>query len=152
MGNRFRALAKTVRHEDELPRFRGLYELDALHDAYMSNERLCRELDKQLDVFKRLYCSIMSGFGRFRQIKVVPGETLIDLLYRTHDDARKWRPPGNQGKVTMRQKQQQHQSQASACAAQADSEEHCSPASPRRSWDMRTRAHARRGETVASYI
>ena len=97
MGVRFRALAESVRHAEELPRFRGAYELDALRDAYLENERLCRELNKQLHVFKRLYCSLMSGFGRFRKVKVVPGETLIDLMYRTHKDARKWRPPGNQG-------------------------------------------------------
>ena len=99
MGFLFRALAKTVRHPDELPRFRGLYELDALRDAYLEDARLCRELHKQLHIFKRLYCNMLSGFGRFRKVKVVEGETFIDLMYRTNQDAREWRPPGNPGKA-----------------------------------------------------
>ena len=95
MGLLFRALAKTVRHPDELPRFRGLYELDALRDAYLEDARLCRELHKQLHIFKRLYCNMLSGFGRFRKVKVVEGETFIDLMYRTNQDATRMRASGD---------------------------------------------------------
>ena len=48
----------------------------------------------QLAVFKRLYCATLSGAGRFKSVVPNPGETLLALMKRMHQDMLKWRPPG----------------------------------------------------------
>ena len=101
MGMGFRARAAQARHHEEIPRLRGLYEIDVLRAVLLGSERLCRELHRQLDRFKRLCCRTLSGFGRFRTVSVEPGESLLDLWQRTHEEARKWRPPGNPGKAAV---------------------------------------------------
>lgn len=73
----FRTLAARARHGAELPRFRGVNELHMLRAVLVSSERLCRELCVQLHRYKRLYCSVLRGFGRFRSVDVEPGETLL---------------------------------------------------------------------------
>ena len=90
----FRAACEEVRHPDEVPRLRGSNSIDALMDAFHDSELLRDEVLHQLARYKRLYCSIFRGFGRFRVVALLPGETLLELMKRTHDDALKWRPPG----------------------------------------------------------
>ena len=90
----FRAACEDVRHPDEVPRLRGSKSIDALMDALHDSELLRDEVLHQLARYKRLYCSIFRGFGRFRMVALLPGETLLGLMKRTHDDALKWRPPG----------------------------------------------------------
>jgi len=50
-----------------VPRLRGSLRIDALQDALDSSEVLRVELLYQLDRYKRLYCAVLSGFGRFRK-------------------------------------------------------------------------------------
>ena len=83
-----------VRNPLEVPRLRGSLRIDALQDALANSEPLKLELERQLGVFKRIYCSLLSGFGRFRRVSLQPGESLLGLMQRTHGDALKWRPPG----------------------------------------------------------
>ena len=106
MGNAFRAKALWARRKDadekvELPRLRGLYEMDQLRVVLICNERLRLELERQLRRFKALYCKMLSGFGRFKKVAPEPGESLLALFERTHVAARKWRPRGNPGKPDL---------------------------------------------------
>jgi hypothetical protein len=103
MGTAFRAAAIWALRRDkdervELPRLKGVYELHALHAALLSSDRLRIELTKQLMRFKRLYCAMLSPFGRFKRLTPMPGETLLHIFERTHMAARGWRPRGNPGK------------------------------------------------------
>ena len=82
----FRAACEDVRHPDEVPRLRGSKSIDALMDALHDSELLRDEVLHQLARYKRLYCSIFRGFGRFRMVALLPGETLLGLMKRTHDD------------------------------------------------------------------
>jgi len=90
----FRAACEEARHPDELPRLRGSLRIDALQDALDSSSELCHELQAQLTRYKRLYCSALRGFGRFRGVSPLPGEALLALMQRTHCAALQWRPPG----------------------------------------------------------
>ena len=90
----FRAACEAARHPDEVPRLRGSLQIDALQDALDGSRLLRDELQRQLARYKRLYGAIFTGFGRFRKVAPQPGETLLGLMQRTHDDALKWRPPG----------------------------------------------------------
>ena len=90
----FRAACEMVRNPLHVPRLRGSTRIDALQDALHASERLRGELVNQLGVFKRFYCSMMTGFGRFQCVAPEPGESLLALMKRTHEDALKWRPPG----------------------------------------------------------
>ena len=106
MGNAFRAKALWARRKDadekvELPRLRGLYEMDQLRVVLICNERLRLELERQLRRFKALYCKMLSGFGRFKTVAPEPAESLLALFERTHVAARKWRPRGNPGKPDL---------------------------------------------------
>jgi hypothetical protein len=97
LGMCFRALAEQARHPDEIPRLRGLYELHALHAVLQRSPSLQRELRVQLERFKRQYCSLLRGAGRFRTLEVLPGETILELMRRTHVAMLSWRPPGRPG-------------------------------------------------------
>lgn len=104
LGDWFRALALKTRHytkSEEAPRFRGVYELHALRTVLRGSEFLCRALCWQLHRFKRLYASVLRHFGRFKRVDVEPGETMLDIMTRTHEEARTWRPPGNPGKQAV---------------------------------------------------
>ena len=92
----FRALCEETRHPDEVPRLYGSLQIDALRTAMLNSELLRLELRGQLERYKRLYVSLLSGFGRFRQVVVLQGETMLALMKRTHDEALQWRPPGRQ--------------------------------------------------------
>ena len=83
-----------ARHPEEVPRLRGSMRIDALQDALGRSDLLRAELKQQLARYKRLYLALFSGFGRFRRLKLLPGESLLGLMARTHSDALKWRPPG----------------------------------------------------------
>lgn len=103
MGAAFRAAALWALRRNkgelvELPRLKGVHELHALHAALRSSNRFRIELTKQLMRFKRLYCAMLSPFGRFKRLTPLPGETLLQLFERTHMAARAWRPRGNPGK------------------------------------------------------
>ena len=93
----FRAACESARHPSEVPRLRGAMEIDALALAFASSAPLQEELHRQLEFFKRYMCSCgggLGGFGRFRRIDLVRGETLLALMRRTHLAALQWRPPG----------------------------------------------------------
>ena len=93
----FRAACETARHPDEVPRLRGAMEIDSLAMAFAKSAPLREELHRQLEAFKRFCrsCGLgLGGFGRFRRINEVRGESLLALMRRTHLDALKWRPPG----------------------------------------------------------
>ena len=90
----FRAACEEVRHPAEVPRLRGSLQIDALQEALVNSTPLYEELQYQLSRYKRLYCSMFSGFGRFREVTPIPGESLLALMKRTHDASLKWRPPG----------------------------------------------------------
>ena len=90
----FRDACEDARHPKEVPRLRGSLQIDAIQDALDRSETLRNQLQWQLNRYKRLYCSMFSGFGRFRTIVPLPGETLLSLMGRTHRDALTWRPPG----------------------------------------------------------
>jgi len=90
----FRAQCEAARHPSEVPRLRGSQQIDVLQEAIDGSLLLQAELHLQLARYKRLYCSILRGFGRFRVVEPLPGESLLRLMQRTHDDALKWRPPG----------------------------------------------------------
>jgi hypothetical protein len=114
----FRAECEEARHPEDVPRLRGSLQIDALQLALHRSTLLSDELQRQLariciaaqthdqplvtlvthgpsqsslawSGYKRLYCSILTGLGRFRKLKVLPGETLLQLLHRTHHDALK---------------------------------------------------------------
>ena len=93
----FRAACETARHPDEVPRLRGAMEIDALAMAFVNSAPLREELHRQLEAFRR-YCRScglgLGGFGRFRRIDEVRGESLLALMRRTHLAALEWRPPG----------------------------------------------------------
>ena len=91
---RFREECDAARHPGEVPRLRGSMQIEALHEALTNSELLKLELLYQLARYKRFYTSIFSGFGRFRKLIVLPGETLLSLMKRTHLEALRWRPPG----------------------------------------------------------
>ena len=78
----------------EVPRLHGSMQIDALQDALDKSPLLRIELLVQLDRYKGLYCSVMSGFGRFKKLSAGIGESLLSLMTRTNIDARAWRPPG----------------------------------------------------------
>jgi hypothetical protein len=93
----FRAACEMVRNPLHVPRLRGSTRIDALHDALHAFERLrgaswCISLafSNALDG----YCSLMTGFGRFQCVAPEPGESLLALMKRTHEDTLKWQPPG----------------------------------------------------------
>ena len=65
-----------------------------LQKAFINSPLLRSELQLQLFRFKQSYCALLSGFGRFRTVKVLQGESLLALMKRTHDDSLTWRPPG----------------------------------------------------------
>jgi hypothetical protein len=88
----FRSLCLKARQE--VPRLHGSMQIDALQDALDASTPLRTELLLQLDRYKRLYCSMMSGFGRFKKLTPGTGESLLGLMTRTNTDARAWRPPG----------------------------------------------------------
>ena len=90
----FRDACEEVRHPQEVPRLRGSLQIDAIDYALDRSELLREELQRQLERYKRLYCSMLSGFGRFRKVAPQPGETLLALMGRTHGEALAWRPPG----------------------------------------------------------
>lgn len=90
----FREECEAVRHPAEVPRQRGSQQIDALQDALHRCPLLQDELQSQLVRYKQLYCALLSGFGRFRKVAPLPGESLIDLMGRTHTSALGWRPPG----------------------------------------------------------
>ena len=69
-------------------------QMDQLRAAFAQSPLLQEELHRQLEIFKRQYCSLFSGFGRFRHVATERGETLLSLMRRTHVDSLKWRPPG----------------------------------------------------------
>ena len=103
MGAAYRSAALWALRRDkgetvELPRFKGLHEMNALQAVLLGSEQLRFELHRQLAVFKRLYCSTLSTLGRFKKLSPRPGETLLQLMERTHMAARGWRPRGNPGK------------------------------------------------------
>ena len=88
----FRAVCEVEsRHPEEVPRLRGSLQIEALAMALERSEPLVHELQYQLARFKRLYCSLLTGFGRFRKVHATPNEKLLD---RTHEKALEWRPPG----------------------------------------------------------
>ena len=89
----FRAECEGARHPTEVPRHRGSLQIDQLSAAFRRSPMLREELHSQLDVFKRHYSSLFSGFGRFRHVGHVNG-LLLALMTSTHRDALKWRPPG----------------------------------------------------------
>ena len=72
----FREACEMARHPCEVPRLRGSLQIDALQDALDRSCLLRDELERQLERYKRLYSSLLSGFGRFREVKPQPGETL----------------------------------------------------------------------------
>ena len=90
----FRALCEEARHPDEVPRLHGSLQIGALRTALLNSELLQCELRGQLERYKRLYVSFLTGFGRFRQVHVLQGETVLALMTRTHVEALQWRPPG----------------------------------------------------------
>ena len=90
----FRDACEQARHPSTVPRLRGSLQIDALRAAFQSSTLLRQELHRQLVLYKRLYCNLLSGFGRFRDVSLLPGEPLLALMKRTHDGALKWRPPG----------------------------------------------------------
>ena len=90
----FRGECEEARHPSEVPRLHGSLHIDVLREALLNSEPLRCELDLQLARYKRLYASMLSGFGRFRQVVVLQGETLLALMQRTHGDSLHWRPPG----------------------------------------------------------
>ena len=90
----FRAACEETSHPDEVPRLPGSLQIDSLAMALERSEQLVHELQYQLARFKRLYCSLLTGFGRFRKVHATPNETLLDLIKRTHEKALEWRPPG----------------------------------------------------------
>jgi hypothetical protein len=90
----FRALCEEARHPGEVPRLHGSLQIGALRTALLNSQLLQCELRAQLERYKRLYVSLMSGFGRFRQVWVLQGETVLALMTRTHVEALQWRPPG----------------------------------------------------------
>ena len=95
LGDGFRARCKETRHKEEVPRLRGLFEIPALHFALHQSQTLRQEALWQIDTFKSVYASgVMRGFGRFRKLDIVPGETLLELMKRTHSAAQQWRPQG----------------------------------------------------------
>jgi hypothetical protein len=90
----FRAACKEARHPDDVPRLRGSLQLDVLGALLDSSEPLRLELLRSLALWKRFYCSLLRGFGRFRDLAPLQGESLLALMKRTHVAALAWRPPG----------------------------------------------------------
>ena len=78
----------------DVPRVHGSMQIDALQDALDASKALRTELALQLNRYKGLYCSMLSGFGRFKKLTPGIGESLLSLMTRTHTEARAWRPPG----------------------------------------------------------
>eukprot|EP00966_Prymnesium_polylepis_P331208 7386775-Prymnesium_polylepis.1 len=93
-GKQFRAACEEVRRPSTVPRLRGSMQMNELREAFAQSPLLQEEVHRQLDLFKRQYCSLFSGFGRFGHLGAERGETLLSLMRRTHMDALKWRPPG----------------------------------------------------------
>ena len=89
----FRAACEGARHPAEVPRLRGSLQIDQLAATFKRSSVLRGELRRQLEVFKRHYSSLFSGFGRFRHVSHV-NVSLLALMTSTHHDALKWRPPG----------------------------------------------------------
>ena len=94
----FYALRRDKGEHVTVPRVKGAYELYSLHQVLLQSDHLRIELRLQLMRFKRLYCSVMSQFGRFRKVEPLPGETLLALFERCHTAARQWQTRGNPGK------------------------------------------------------
>ena len=60
----FRAECEGARRPTEVPRLRGSLQIDQLSAAFRRSPMLREELHRQLDVFKRHYSSLLSGFGQ----------------------------------------------------------------------------------------
>jgi len=65
-GLAFRAKAEEARHATDIPRLVGLYQMDALREALLSDDSFRIVVQRQLDLFKRVYCSLLSGFGHYK--------------------------------------------------------------------------------------
>jgi hypothetical protein len=106
-GKNFRAACEEVRHPSTVPRLRGSMQMEELRAAFAHSPLLRAELHGQLDAFKRYYCSLFSGFGRFRVVVAERGESLMALMRRTHRTSLKWRPPGTtpNGQLAVKSKQ-----------------------------------------------
>ena len=90
----FRAECELARNPLFVPRLKCSLQIHELQDALAGSEALVVLLQLQLLTYKRYYLAARKGEGRHRRLELLPGESFLALMQRTHLDALKWRPPG----------------------------------------------------------
>ena len=80
----FRDACEEARHPSQVPRLRGSQNIDELAVAFFQSVLLREELHRQLQTFKRHYCSLFSGFGRSRSVSPIEVRRVAAVFDEAH--------------------------------------------------------------------